>query len=664
MPELYEKVCRSVNDQIGPDGTEIKKKKEKERDEFLDKRKEFRKAEDKIKEGEIIHGKDSKEYRKRKRAYEKKKKELEKVEEKYRKESFKRTMKFIDMDFEYEEILTFAVFIALVTFISSLIAVVFFYTFFEISLIQIMLFGIPVLTVFPAVAMFVTAYYPELVEKRMKADCIGEIPETINFMSMSMRINPSLHRAVVFAAENTKEPISSGLKKISWDVYMREKVSLEESFLDFAVEWGEWNENLKRSLYAIRSAMLEKTNEGFRNALKRANDIVIEGTKQEVEDFTNSLQTPTTVLFAVGILLPLIVGAMLPMAALGGLDITGMTGEGTEYTSPVTLPIVVFLMNVVFPLTAFLYSYHIIGKRPGMRRPVDVQKNGKKSIHLLISSVLLVGIGLVISFFYTTLEFSMPLPFFFLLVVPISYYCIATSYKEKKERERISKMEEQFPDALFQLGSRIAEGTSLEKALITASKSLKDTEVSDLFKEISSSLKITRLSLEETLFGDKGVLLDHPSKTIKTAMKTVIKISEKDPEKAGKTIMKVANYKQDLQDMDNELKNMLSKSVEMMKGTTLIFAPVTMGIISSLYFMLEDVFTNLGGVDMISPIAFSAVIGIYLIMMGIVITYFTKGIENSLDAVEFKYTIGQTILISITIYSISLIFGRMMIVGM
>jgi len=664
MPELYEKVCRTVNDQIGPDGTEIKKKKEKGRNEFLDKRKEFKKTEDKIKEAEITHGKDSKEYRKRKRAYDKKRKELEKVEEKYRKESFKRTMKFINMDFEYQEILTFAVFIALVTFISSLIAVVFFYTFFETSLIQIMLFGIPTLTVFPAVAMFATAYYPELVEKRMKADCIGEIPETINFMSMSMRINPSLHRAVVFAAENTKEPISSGLKKISWDVYMREKVSLEESFLNFAIEWGEWNENLKRSLYAIRSAMLEKTNEGFKNALKRANDIVIEGTKQEVEDFTNSLQTPTTVLFAVGILLPLIVGAMLPMAALGGLDITGMTRGGTEYSSPVTLPIVVFLMNVVFPLTAFLYSYHIIGKRPGMRRPVDVQKNRKKSIHILISTVLLVGIGLVISLFYTRLEFSMPLPFFFLLVVPISYYCIATSYKEKKERERISKMEEQFPDALFQLGSRIAEGTSLEKALITASKSLKDTEVSDLFKEISSSLKITRLSIEETLFGDKGVLLDHPSKTIKTAMKTVIKISEKDPEKAGKTIMKVANYKQDLQDMDNELKNMLSKSVEMMKGTTLIFAPVTMGIISSLYFMLEDVFTNLGGVDMISPVAFSAVIGVYLIMMGVVITYFTKGIENSLDAVEFKYTIGQTILISITIYSISLIFGKMMIVGM
>jgi len=664
MPELYKKVCRSINDQIGPDGIEIKKKKEKEREEFLDKRKEFRKAEDKIKEAEIIHGKDSKKYRKRKRSYDKKKKELEKVEEKYKKESFKRTMKFINMDFEYEEILTFAVFIALLTFISSLIAVVFFYTFLELSFIQIMLFGIPVLTIFPAVAMVVTAYYPELVEKRMKADCIGEIPETINFMSMSMRINPSLHRAVVFAAENTKEPISSGLKKISWDVYMREQVSLEESFLNFAIEWGEWNENLKRSLYAIRSAMLEKTNEGFRNALKRANNIVIEGTKQEVEDFTNSLQTPTTVLFAVGILLPLIVGAMLPMAALGGLDITGMTGGGAEYTSPVTLPIVVFLMNVVFPLSAFLYSYHIIGKRPGMRRPVDVQKNRSKSIHILISAVLLVGIGLVISLFYTSLEFSMPLPFFFLLIVPISYYCIATSYKEKKERERISKMEEQFPDALFQLGSRIAEGTSLEKALITASKSLRDTEVSKLFKEISSSLKITRLSIEETLFGNKGVLLNHPSKTIKTAMKTVIKISEKDPEKAGKTIMKVANYKQDLQDMDNELKNMLSKSVEMMKGTTLIFAPVTMGIISSLYFMLEDVFTNLGGVDMISPVAFSAVIGVYLIMMGIVITYFTKGIENSLDAVEFKYTIGQTILISITIYSISIIFGRMMIVGM
>jgi len=663
MPDLYEKFCRSVNDRIGPDQTKIKKMKIKRKEEFTDKRKEFRKVEDQIKEAEVIYGKDSKEYRKRKKEYDKKKKELERVEKKYKKESFKRTMKFINMDFEYVEILTFSVFIASLTFILSLIGIVFLNTFLEISMFQMIMFGIPILTVFPAVAMFVTAYYPELVEKRMKADCIGEVPETINYMTMSMRINPSLHRAVVFAAKNSKEPISSGLKKISWDVYMREQVSLEESFLNFAMEWGEWNENLKRSLYAIRSAILEQTDEGFKNALKRANDIVIEGTKQEVEDFANSLQTPTTILFAIGVLLPLIVGAMLPMIALGGLDISGMTGGGTEYASPISLPIVVLFMNVIFPLSAFLYSYHIVGRRPGMRKPISVQRNTTKTIHVLISIILFVSIGLLISLFYPSLQSSMPLPFFFLILVPISYYCLSTSYKEKKERERISKMEEQFPDALFQLGSRIAEGTSLEKALITTSQSLRDTEVSELFDDISSSLKITRLSIEETLFGDRGVLVNHPSKNIKTIMKTVIKISEKDPEQAGKTIMKIANYKQDLQDMENELKNMLSKSVEMMKGTTLIFAPVTMGIISSLYFMLEDVFANLGGVEMISPVAFSSVLGVYLILMVIVITYFTKGIENSLDAVEFKYTIGQTILVSITFYAISLMIGKIIIVG-
>ncbi|MFW5946323.1 MAG: hypothetical protein ACOCTN_05575 [Candidatus Natronoplasma sp.] len=663
MPDLYEKVCRSVNNRIGPDQTEIKKRKMKRKDEFMDKRKEFRKIEDLIKETEVIYGKDSKEYRKRKKTYDKKKKELEKVEERYKKESFKRTMKFINMDFEYEEILTFSVFIASLTFIFSLIGIVFLNTFLEISIFQIIILGVPVMTILPAVTLFVTTYYPELVEKRMKADCIGEVPETINFMTMSMRINPSLHRAVVFAAENSKEPISSGLKKISWDVYMREQMSLEESFLNFAMEWGKWNENLKRSLYAIRSAILEKTDEGFKNALKRANDIVIEGTKQEVEDFANSLQTPTTILFAIGVLLPLVVGAMLPMVALGGLDISGMTGGRTEYASPVSLPIVVLFMNVVFPLGAFLYSYHIIGRRPGMRKPVSVQKKRSKSIHILISIILLVSTGLMISLFYPSLQSSIPLPFFFLILVPISYYCLSTTYKEKKERERISKMEEQFPDALFQLGSRIAEGTSLEKALITTSDSLRDTEVSELFDDISSSLKITRLSIEETLFGDGGMLVDHPSKNIKTAMKTVIKISEKDPEKAGKTIMKIANYKQDLQDMDNEMKNMLSKSVEMMKGTILIFAPITMGIISSLYFMLEDVLSNLGGVDMISPVAFSSVIGGYLILMVIVITYFTKGIENSLDAVEFKYTLGKTMLISMSIYSTSLLLGKILIVG-
>ena len=661
MSEFYKKTCSWVNERIGPNEDEIEKKREKDRQAYLEQKDDLIKIEQELRDAKIVNGKDSKKYLKIKNRYQKKKKKKEKCEEKYKKEDFKKTMKFIGMDFEYEEVLTFSIFLGTLGFIFALIALVVSIQFFGLSIFEILIYGIPALTIIPSIIITVTAYYPDLLEKRLKADCIGEIPETINLMTMSMRINPSLHRALTFAANNSEEPISSGLKKISWDVYMKEKISLEESFLDFAVKWGMWNKNLKSALYSVRSAMLEKEEEGFNKALERANETVIEGTKQQVKRFSKSLQTPTTVLFAIGVILPMIVGAMLPMTAMGGIDIGSMTTGTTEQRSGMSLTSMVILMNLVFPLGAFLYSYHILGKRPGTQRPVKIKKKRNRRKNMLISAMILVAIALSISLFHNSMDLLMPVPLLLLIAVPTSYHCLTDSYHVKKERERISKLEKQFPDALFQLGSRIAEGTSLEKALVQTSDSLKQTDIGGFFDQISSSLLVNRSSIEDTLFGDEGVLKDHPSNTIKTTMRTVVQISKKDPEEAGRIIMKMANYKRDLQDMDKELKNMLSKNVEMMKGTAVIFAPFTMGVISSLYFMLEEVFTNLGGVELISPVAFSTVLGIYVILMGTVITYFTKGIENSLDSVEFKYALGKTVLFSTSVYSISLIIGRSLI---
>ncbi len=666
MPELYEKACRWVNERMGPEPEELEEKKEKRKQEFLDKKEELRRAEELLRKAEIVDGKDSNRYKKSKKDHEKKKKAFEKSKRKHEREEFRRTMKFLNLDFNYDEIMTFSVFLSILGFVMTIIGIASSILLLDMGIYEVILYGIPALTAVPSITLYVSANYPEIAEKRMKANSIGELPETINFMTMSMRINPSLHKAISFASENSKEPISSGLKQISWKVYMREKASLEEAFLDFALRWGEWNDNLKRSFYAVRSALLEKSDEGFKSALERANKLIIEGTKQDVKDFTNSLQTPTTILFAIGVLLPMIVGAMLPMLALGGLNVSGMSLAGERVSSGnsvVTLPLVVLLMNVVSPLGAFLYSYHIIGKRPGTRTSPNICEKENRLFHSLISSIIFVSTAILISFFYSSLSYYMPVPFIFLFILPVSYFFISTTYENKKKRESIDQMEKEFPDALFQLGSRIAEGCSMEKALIKTSDSLQETNIGELFNDITSTLRISRLSLEETLFGRKGIIKDHPSKTIKTTMKTVLKIAEKDPEEAGKTIMNIANYQQDLQKMDKEIKNMLSKSVQMMKGTAMFFAPIMMGVISSLYFMMEGIFTGLGTVELISPVAFSSTMSLYLVLMAGVITYFSKGIENSLDSVEFRYSFGKTILIAMTVYSLALIMGKTMIVG-
>ncbi|MFO7991813.1 MAG: hypothetical protein R6U61_05920 [Thermoplasmata archaeon] len=657
MSRFYEIACKKVSNRLGPTREEIEEKKEKRKKNYVQKGKEHRKTESKLKEAKIIHGEDSKGYEKLKNKHDRTKKELESAEELYKRKKFKKTTYVTNLDLEYEEVLIFSIFTSLLTFILILVSIIVLHQFYPLSLYEILIYVLPTLLILPMAVLIFTADYPDILESRLKAETIGKAPESINYMTMSMRVTPSLYRAVQFSADNTEPPISTGLKKVLWDVYTRKKSSLEESFISFAMEWGEWNKDLKRALYSVRSAMLERTKEGLNSSLEKANDIIISGTKRQVEDFANSLGTPTTILFAIGILLPLIIGAMLPMVALGGLDITSTTTDEVTQSS-IGISHTVLLMDIIAPLGAFLYSYKILGDRPGTSSPPEIDKEGDERKILVQAFFLTILLTAAVIFFSAQLSLLMPLPYFWPPIVFISYYFLKTSWKKRKLRKEIIDMEREFPDALFQLGSRIAEGMPPERAFLKTSESMKGTKVGDLLQKISCTLQINRLPLEEALFGERGILENHPSRTIKATMKTVVDITKKDPQEAGKTIIQISNYLRDMEEMDHDIKSRLSQSVEMMKGTALVFAPVVMGVVSSLYFMLYSIFSEITNMQMISPVAFTAVVAVYLVLMSIVITYFTTGIRSRLDPVEFKYNIGIILPVSIAVFSMSLLIGK------
>lgn len=661
---LYERACQKVNRAFGPDREALKESREEKKSSYQEKAKELRKAEGELAETEVLKDSDPKKHKKAKKRFERAEKSYKAAKRDYKREGFKKTLYFTGMDLQYEEVILFAGFMALITFFISLTGIMAFRLIYKISLFEFLTYVIPILLISPIATLIFTANYPEIKEKRLKAESVGKAPESINYMTMSMRVRPSLYRAISFSAKSTEEPMSTGLNKVLWDVHTRKKASIEESFVDFALEWGNWNKDLKRSLFAVRSAMLEKTKEGLNSALEKANEIIIDGTKRQVEDFANSLSTPTTILFAIGILLPLIIGAMLPMLALGGLDIGVMgTGDGETTKAGIGLVHIILLMDIVSPVGAFLYSYKILGDRPGTVSPPEVEEDSDKKRAIITSIILALAVTLPVFHFSTILKPVMPLPYLWGLTLGISYYCLSTSWSEKKERNKILEMEREFPDALFQLGSRIAEGIPPEAAFKKTADSMKGTDIGELLEKITCTLQINRLPLESALFGGDGVLEGYPSKTIRATMKTVVELTKKDPKEGGKTIVQISRYLRDMEEMDHEIRSRLSQSVGMMKGTAMVFAPVVMGVVSSLYFMLQDIFTQISNIEMISPSGFTGVLGIYLILMGMVITYFTSGIKSRLDLVEFKFDLGIVISVSITIFSVSVFVGKIGIAG-
>ncbi len=537
----------------------------------------------------------------------------------------------------------------------------------EIDLTSVLLYLIVPTIVIPLVGGFILLNYPLSRAKRLRIETLGKMPEAINYMATSMRLSPSLDRAIEFAAENVDEPLASNLKKILWDIYIREYDSIEEAFIAFAYDWGEWNDDFKRSLYAIRSSTLERTEAGLEASLDKACDIILYGTKNEIEGYANSLSTPMMMIFALGLMLPMIIAVMLPFLGLG-----------MDFLVPFIL-----IMLVLFPLLTFYLAYRTIGRRPGTTTPPQVpnaQSMFQRRTIFITSMILLVGlVALGIFTFSRSYHLASGDQSIFKIVgsapivwgvgLAIANWCLMTSYDQKKERDVIKKTEEEFPDALFQLGSRIAEHKPLEKALEGTSLSMKGTHVAWLFRKMTYNIQVKRGSLREALFGKHGVLHDLPSPIITATMQTVVESIKKDPVTAGRTLISISGYLRELKRVENDVQHKLSQVLGMMSSTVTFFGPIIIGISSTVYFVLGKYMAEISASDIdfflsSAPIPseiFSLIIEIFLILITLIVIYLLTNIEYGSDWIEWKAMIGVTIPIVLLIYSATMMLSKLII---
>jgi Flp pilus assembly protein TadB len=672
---IYLRWCKAVNNRFPSSPEKLKKIENKRKERFKKVEERYNKALIKFREIEQNYDVTHKNFRKFANKLKQAEKALVRAERIYKQEKFNKAITLLGMDITLQETMTFAGVCALITSLLGYLILVFALLIFNKGITEVAMYLVPGILFAPLLVFGFAASYPEILANRVKTKSLGRSPEAVNYLVMSMRLSPSLSRAIAFAADSADEPIASGLKKVLWNIYMRKYDSVEDSFLAFAYEWGEINEDFKRSLYTIRSSTLERSDEGRTRILEKAQEIVLEGTKRKIEDFASSLQAPTTVLFALGILLPMIIGAMLPLMSLSVPSGTSL-GTTTNPTSDKSSDIggaltIIILMDVIFPLVAFFYAYYILGKRPGTATPPDVKSELSVRDNRTIASIsvaLILGFGVLgfpylrgyLGVFGTLLG---PAPILLGIGLAIGFYFKATSKSQKKRRDEIKKMEEEFPDALFKLGSRIAEGEPLETALGKVADSMKGSSCAELFEKIAYTISVTRSTPEDAMFGeDLGVLNDLPSRTIRATMKTVIESTKKDAQNAGSIIINISNYLRDMKKVEHDIKTSLTQTVSMMKSTGLLFAPLVMGITASLYVLLSREFANLpGSTQMLSNDLFFMVIGVYLILIVMVTIYFSVGIEYGEDRIEMRYSLGNAVPLAIIVYTFSLIAGQFLI---
>ena len=633
MPEygaFYAKLCSSIGKRFRPSERVLDKRRKR----YQKSLREYEKAKEEMVRSALLIG-DTIKIDKRRRNVARAKKEMERAKNAYLQPSRKEAIDYLSLGVDVEDVEGFGNFVLLLSYLLVFpIIIIIAYESLDLAY-----YAAPVLIALPIFLYSLAIQYPEILAKRVRVRSAGMAPEVINYMVMAMKTNPSLNKAMAFAAENSKSHLADGLKRVLWEVQMNKWKSIEDAFVSHAFEAGKWNEDYKRALYSVRVAAVEANEEGRNRALENAQSIIINGTKMRVEKYAASLTGPTTVLFAMGVVLPLIIGASIPMLVIksGAFAYTGGSA-GTSHT--LTFAKLFILMDVIFPLFLFAYAYRILGNRPTTcSKTWDVESRGRVGL-----SAALASLPLILAY-YTGDLFILAL---LALSIFLGVYAYTSAQKAMAERKKIMQIEDEFPDFLFQVGSRLVEGAPLERAIEDAMATMGDSAIAIWAREVVGVCKLSMKSL-------KDVIIEHPvckkSRIIGATMKLLLEIVEKNVESAGKVALSISSYLREIKGLEHDVRVKLKSTVDMMKATCMIFAPFIMGVTLALNSLMYSTFSSLsphGG--LIPPGALSVILAIYLFLIVIILTYFTTGIEEGDDPIMFRRNLGIALPLSMFLF--------------
>jgi hypothetical protein len=490
--------------------------------------------------------------------------------------------------------------------------------------------GVFVLAVLPLVAREAVLSYPKAAAARRASHVTRSSTECVSLMIMSLRHEPSLPKAMAFAAERDSE-FAAELRAAIWSVMMGVHSTFEDALNSFGAKWADHSPELKSSVQAMITASCEATQAGSRRALDRANRSIVSGARRRIEEYALSLSVPSMMLFGMGIILPLMVGSFLPLLSwdiwADGLD------ESVPETScsVKTMGQVVLLMNVIFPAIAFLVAMDALSRHPlaasgasdgSARRPAGRLAYATvacvaSAAGLATSLALLDGTGQHVAL---------------LLSVSVPVAASAAIYGASASARAPALRHDPLGDALFCMGASMVEGENFESAL---SKSV-------------ASLPRGAIPAEEIRHHAVGVSgQDAAASAAMGALGVVRDAARKDEAQAGVLAMDLSGYLKEVSELTATMRRKLRPTVSMMRITAHVLAPVVLGITHAIYVSLASI----GDATAVPSGLFFMVLGLFLAETNAVVAYFVWGIGERKTPGELAQSVGTCVLVSSLIYS-------------
>ncbi|MCP3684848.1 MAG: hypothetical protein GY861_19465 [bacterium] len=545
-------------------------------------------------------------------------------------EELKKNIKMCHLDISPSGVMSFAIIATLLTVVfGGLIGFLIFKSLF--FLIYSLIVGVVVLEALLKLPNFMANNW------RLKSS--NQMVQCIFYVVTYMRHTSNLELAIKFSAEHLAPPLSIDFKKVLWDVETGKFSTVKESLDNYLETWREWNLEFIEAFHMIEGSLYETSETRRLSMIDKSLDVMLEETYEKMLHYAHDLKGPITMLYMLGIILPILGLVILPL----------LTSFMTSSLDPIMLVMCIALLyNITLPIGIYYLGKMVLSKRPTGYGDTDISNElpslkkyksilvntpfGQLSINpLFISAVvlivmLMIGLspmiaGVVIApnelitepplenvFKFKLWGYKEPIsastsqeiigPYglgssLLSILVPLGLgVSIGLYFKLKagnliKIREKAKKLEAEFSSALFQLGTRLGDGIPAELAFGKVAVVMKDTSSGNFFGLVSQNIRRLGMSVQQAIFNKKsGALIYFPSSLIESSMKVLIESSKKGPKIASQALINVADYIKEIHRVNERLRDLMSDIISDMKQQINVLAPAISGIVVGITSMI------------------------------------------------------------------------------
>jgi Flp pilus assembly protein TadB len=536
------------------------------------------------------------------------------------------------VDVTAAQALTLALFGMLVTFFANILICVSIYLITGVVQGNLLLFGF--LGLMASMFVFYYAYsMPARLANEWRLKASAQMVPAILYMVVYMKHTSNLERAVEFAGDHLEGPLALDFKKIFYNVEVGKYTTIKQAIDNYLESWREYAPEFVESFHLIESSLYEPSESRRVNILEKALQVILDGIYEKMLKYSRSIRTPLTNVYMLGIILPTLGLALLPLAStlLGGL---------IQWTH------VFVIFNLIVPLLVFYMASEVLLKRPGgygessileLNPDYAKYKSNTPWIASTIIAIPLLIIGLLpfllqSSFITSTLGIPSDTTFSNLgislfgniklfdfkvldgqttgpfgpgamilsLCIPLAIgIFFSMAYKQKtreliKSREETKMLEEEFTNSLFQLGNRLGDGVPAEIAFSKVAESTQGQKTHDFFSLVGQNIQGSGMSLDKAIFDPRrGAIIYYPSALISTSMRILVESVKKGLAVAARSLMSISEYVKNIQKINQRLKDLLAEIVSDMRSNMTFLAPLLAGIVVGLSTMITSILNKL-----------------------------------------------------------------------